>query len=39
LTLRYERALRARGIEPIVHSDALSAHGLHHLARQHPLID
>ena len=39
LTLRYERALRARGIETIVHSDALSARGLHHLARQHPLID
>jgi 2-dehydro-3-deoxygalactonokinase len=39
LTQRYERALRARGIEPVVHSDALSARGLHRLARQRGLVD
>jgi 2-dehydro-3-deoxygalactonokinase len=39
LTRRYERALRARGLEPIVHSDALSAPGLQLLARRRHLID
>jgi 2-dehydro-3-deoxygalactonokinase len=39
LTLRYERALRARGLEPVVHSDALSAAGLYQLARQRQLHD
>lgn len=34
LTQRYERALRARGVEPVLHSDALSARGLHLLARR-----
>ena len=32
----YERALQARGLEPVVHSDALSACGLFHLAQQAP---
>lgn len=36
LTRRYERALQARGLEPVVHSDALSARGLFHLAQQAP---
>jgi len=39
LTRRYERALRARGLEPVGHSDTLSASGLHQLARHRRLID
>jgi 2-dehydro-3-deoxygalactonokinase len=39
LTRRYERALAARGLQPIAHAEALTARGLHRLARARGLVD
>lgn len=39
LTRRYERALAARGLQPVAHAEALTARGLHRLARARGLAD